>query len=181
MTPMRPLLPLALLLTAALPSAAPAARRPRRKAAPLTAAERAKLRTAFTQLLFLPDLQIRTREPYKDGATLYVVPRGRQSKQWVRIPSAGTIPTIGITALNRDFRAAETELSRFITALQRGDREKAAGFLSSRVPDAERRALVQGSWLPRPTRVRKSGYLEVEMRKEAGSWRVMMHPNTQAG
>jgi hypothetical protein len=56
-------------------------------------------------------------------------------------------PVITTTAEVPEYQAAQTNLSRFITALQRGRRAHAASFLSRRVSPADREGLIQKKWL----------------------------------
>lgn len=56
-------------------------------------------------------------------------------------------PVITTTAEVAEYQGAQTTLSRFITALQQGRRARAASFMSSRVTQAEREALIQKKWL----------------------------------
>jgi hypothetical protein len=65
-------------------------------------------------------------------------------------------PVITTTAESAEYHAAQTTLSRFITALQQGRRAKAASFMSSRVTPAERDAMVQKKWLRYDPKDRKS-------------------------
>jgi hypothetical protein len=58
-------------------------------------------------------------------------------------------PLISITSQVPEGREVETRLMLFISALQRGQRLKAAGMLSGRVSVAERNALLQNRWLKR--------------------------------
>ena len=56
-------------------------------------------------------------------------------------------PTITVSTEVPDILDAQTQLSRFIKALQRGQRAKAASMLSSRVTEAERQAMIEKKWL----------------------------------
>jgi hypothetical protein len=56
-------------------------------------------------------------------------------------------PTITTSTEVPDLLAAQTKLSRFITALQTGRRVRAASMLSARVTEAERQGLINKVWL----------------------------------
>lgn len=56
-------------------------------------------------------------------------------------------PMITLSAELPEMEAAQKRLSRFIWALQVGQRVKATSFLSSRVTEAERQGLIQKTWL----------------------------------
>ena len=66
-------------------------------------------------------------------------------------PGRPPAPIISTSSQSPEYQAAETRLALFIRALQRGNRLRAAGFLSSRVTAAERRALVENRWLRKET------------------------------
>ena len=60
---------------------------------------------------------------------------------------------ISLTTIDPAYRAAEVRLAQFIRALYAGRRAKAAELLSSKVPRAERQALIEKRWLREdPTR-----------------------------
>ena len=56
-------------------------------------------------------------------------------------------PTITVSTEVPEILDAQTRLSSFIKALQRGQRTKAAGMLSSRVTEAERQGMIEKKWL----------------------------------
>jgi hypothetical protein len=56
-------------------------------------------------------------------------------------------PVITLTATVKEVYEAQKRLASFITALQRGHRLKAASYMSSRVSQAERDAMVRKEWL----------------------------------
>jgi hypothetical protein len=66
----------------------------------------------------------------------------------VRLPP-NAAPVITTTSTVPAYQRAEVQLARFIRALQRGQRARAAHLLSRRVSARERRALVENRWLRR--------------------------------
>jgi len=65
-------------------------------------------------------------------------------------------PVITLTAEDGEYHTAQTTLSRFIHALQKGNRVRATSFLSSRVTQAERDAMVRKEWLRYDPKDRKN-------------------------
>lgn len=76
-----------------------------------------------------------------------VAQRRRTPAKKVVVPPSAAY-TITTSAQDTESLRAEVRLVQFIRALQRGQRQKAAGFLSSRVSAKGREDLIAKRWLP---------------------------------
>lgn len=70
-----------------------------------------------------------------------------------RAPAKPVVPpaaryTVSTSAQDLESLRAESRLAQFVRALQRGRRQKASTYLSSRVGPAARRALIEKKWIP---------------------------------
>ena len=72
----------------------------------------------------------------------------RNGRSGTRTGFSGRPPqVISVTTTHPTYRGAEVRLSQFIRAIYKGERAKAASFLSRRVSQRERQALVEKRWL----------------------------------